>query len=174
MSVENKIKVSVRDILDFPVKGIVFKDVTPLFKDIILFNEITEAFAAHYEGKKIDKIAGVEARGFLFGMALAVKLGVGFVPVRKKGKLPAKTISVDYALEYGTATIEMHEDAISAGENVLIVDDLLATGGTVAAAVKLIKKLGANVVGCAFVIELSFLNGRKALEGIDCFSLSTY
>jgi len=169
-----KIESAVRDVADFPVKGIIFKDVTPLFQDILLFNEIIEVLAESCKGKKIDKIVGIEARGFIFGTALAVKMGVGFVPVRKKGKLPAKTVVEEYKLEYGTAAVEMHEDALKEGENVLIVDDLLATGGSATAAIKLVKQLKANVAGAVFVIELGFLNGRKALEGIDCFSLITY
>lgn len=176
MDTAKKLSETVRDIEDFPVKGIVFKDITPIFKDIDLFNEVIAVLARQTKDKKIDKIVGIESRGFLFGMSLAVKMNVPFVPVRKKGKLPAETIEATYKLEYGTATVEIHKDAVCAGENVLIVDDLLATGGTVNAATELVKELGGIVAGAVFVIELTFLNGRNNIQDkdIEVFSVLKY
>lgn len=168
------LKEFIRDVPDFPKKGIIFKDITTLLKRGDKFKEAIDKFAAHYAGKRIDKIISVESRGFIFGAALAYKLGAGLVPVRKKGKLPHKTHQVSYELEYGTDTLEIHQDAIEPKENVLIVDDLLATGGTTKAVVELIEKLKGNIVGLAFLIELEFLKGRDKLKGHDIYSLIKY
>jgi adenine phosphoribosyltransferase len=159
---------------DFPKKGIVFRDITTLLKDPNAFREAVEIFYEHYKGTQIDKVACVEARGFIFGAALALRLGAGFVPIRKRGKLPAQTIRHEYALEYGTDSIEIHADAILPGENVLIHDDLLATGGTIAAACQLVERLGGKIVGLSFLVELSFLQGRGHLKGYDIFSIIQY
>ncbi|MCA5004871.1 adenine phosphoribosyltransferase [Sphingobacterium bovistauri] len=161
---EDKIKQVIRDIPDFPQPGIVFKDITPILKDAALCREIVDAFADEVKHLNIDVIAGIESRGFLFGLMLANKLDIPFVPIRKQGKLPAKTISESYKLEYGQATIEIHDDAFESGTNVFIHDDLLATGGTVVAAAKLIEKLGGHVAGFSFVINLKFLNGEGRLH----------
>ena len=174
MEIKEDIIKAVRDIPDFPVKGVVFKDITPLLSDISIYNRIIDTMANQYKGKNITKIAGLESRGFIFGISLAQKLNVPFVPIRKKGKLPYKTVSTTYSLEYGTATIEMHIDAINEKDNVLIVDDLLATGGTACAAIELVKKLNAAVAGCAFVIELTFLNGKDKLKDINYSSIVQY
>ena len=165
--IETKIKQIVRDVNDFPKPGIVFKDITPILKDAILCREITAALAEQLSGLTIDVVAGIESRGFLFGMALANLLGVPFVPIRKAGKLPYKTIQQSYNLEYGTATLELHEDAVLPGQRVLIHDDLLATGGTVVAASNLIEKLGAVVEGYSFIISLDFLNGKERLKAFS-------
>jgi adenine phosphoribosyltransferase len=162
-----QIKAAVRDIPDFPKPGIIFKDITPILKDPALCQNIVDAFAEQLVGTKIDVIAGIESRGFLFGLMLAIKLGVPFVPVRKAGKLPYAIKQKVYELEYGTATIEMHTDAIEAGQHVLIHDDLLATGGTVTAASELITDLGGIISGFSFVIGLSFLNGKEKIEGLS-------
>lgn len=161
---ENKLKAVVRDIPDFPQPGIVFKDITPILKDPELCSAIIVEIADSLKDTKIDVIAGIESRGFLFGLMLANYMKIPFVPIRKQGKLPFKTISESYKLEYGQATIEIHEDAFEAGTNVLIHDDLLATGGTVVAAAKLIEKLGGNVAGFSFIISLDFLNGEGRLH----------
>lgn len=161
----------IRDVPDFPIKGILFKDVTTLLKDAQAFRQAIDALYERYAGQKIDQVVAIESRGFAFGAPLAYKLGAGFVPVRKPGKLPAKTISVEYSLEYGTNVLEMHVDAIEPGQKVLIVDDLLATGGSAKAAAELVERLGGQVVGIAFLIELEFLQGAKKLEGYDVFSL---
>lgn len=152
-----------RSIPDFPKPGIIFKDITTVIKDKDAFAAVINYFADLYKDKKIDYVAGMEARGFIFGAALAAKLGCGFVVIRKPGKLPAETISETYELEYGTDSLEIHADAIEAGKNVVLIDDLLATGGTANAACKLVRKLAANIVALAFVLELGFLNGRKKL-----------
>jgi adenine phosphoribosyltransferase len=162
-----QIKASVRDIPDFPKPGIIFKDITPILKDPALCQNIVDAFAEQLAGTKIDVIAGIESRGFLFGLMLAIKLGVPFVPVRKAGKLPYAIKQKVYELEYGTATIEMHTDAIDPGQHVLIHDDLLATGGTVTAASELITDLGGIISGFSFVIGLGFLNGKEKIEGLS-------
>jgi adenine phosphoribosyltransferase len=166
-----KLEKYIRDIPDFPKAGIIFKDITTLLKDKAAFKNTINSLATKYRGKKIDKVVAVEARGFIFGGALAVKLGAGFVPVRKKGKLPWKTNEVTYDLEYGTDTLQVHQDAIQSGEKVLIVDDLLATGGTVGAVAKLVNQLGGKIAGIAFVIELGFLKGREKLKDYPLFSL---
>ncbi len=168
------IKQLIRDIPDFPKKGIIYKDITPLLQNPNGLKEITEMISEHYNDKNIDLITGAEARGFIIGAAVAHKLGVGFIPIRKPGKLPYKTASITYQLEYGTDTLEMHKDAIKPGQNILMVDDLLATGGTMAACCKLVESMEGNIVGCAFIIELAFLNGRKALQDFDIFSLIQY
>ncbi len=161
----------IRDIPDFPKKGIVFKDITTLLADGKSFHRMIDLIAHRYIGQKIDKIVGVEARGFLLGSALAYKLGVGIVLVRKPGKLPYKTLKKTYELEYGTDTLEIHEDAFKPGERVIIADDLLATGGTVTAVVELVEELGADLVECAFLAELDFLKGRDRLPENKVFSL---
>ena len=164
----------IREIPDYPKPGILFYDVTTLLKDKQGFRTVIDRLCAHYAGHKIDLIVGIEARGFIFAPALAYRLGAGFVPVRKPKKLPSKTAQVSYALEYGTDTLEIHEDAVQKGQNVLLCDDLLATGGTAAAAVQLIRSLGGKVDGAAFAVELSFLHGREKLPGLDVFSLMQY
>jgi len=168
------LKKTIRDIPDFPKAGILFKDITTLLKDKKAFKLAINALAKNYKNKKIDKVVAVESRGFIFGSVLANKLNAGFVPVRKKGKLPGKTNSVTYELEYGTDTLEMHDDAIEKKENVLIVDDLLATGGTAKAVTELIKQNEGKVVGIAFLIELLFLKGKDKLKGYPVFSLLKY
>ncbi len=168
------IKKMIRDVPDFPKEGIIFRDITTAVKDAKTMQKIVDLMADEYKNEKIDYVAGIESRGFIFGMPIAYKLGCGFIPIRKPGKLPAETISQEYSLEYGTDKIEMHKDALKKGDRVLIVDDLLATGGTAAAAVKLVQSV-ADVVGIAFVIELSDLEGRKKLpENTKVTSLVTY
>ncbi len=168
------LKELVRDIPDFPKKGIVFKDITPLLQNPSSLKEIVSKITDHYANQKIDIIVGAEARGFLIGPAVAINLDAGFVPVRKPGKLPYETVSETYELEYGTDTLEIHRDAIKAGDNVLMLDDLLATGGTMAASCKLVEALNGKIAGCAFVIELGFLNGKDLLSKYDIFSLIKY
>jgi adenine phosphoribosyltransferase len=174
--IESKIKETVRDVADFPKQGIIFKDITPILKDAELCAEITRALAHQLAGLQIDVVAGIESRGFLFGMLLAQALKVPFVPIRKAGKLPYKTIQQPYHLEYGHDLLEMHADALYSGQKVLIHDDLLATGGTVFAASKLVAKLDAEVVGYSFIIALDFLNGRERLAEISTqtFALASY
>lgn len=157
------IRAAIREVADFPKPGIVFKDITPVLADPGLFREAVSLLCATAEGRRIDKVVGVDARGFIFAAAVADRLGAGFVPVRKKGKLPWKTRQTAYALEYGEAIVELHEDAVHPGETVLLVDDLLATGGTAAAAVQLLDELGADLAGIAVLIELGFLQGRAKL-----------
>jgi adenine phosphoribosyltransferase len=164
----------IRDIPDFPRPGILFKDITPVLADATAFAECVDALANSVAELAPDRIVGIESRGFLFGAPIAYRLGLGFAPVRKVGKLPHETIRREYALEYGTAAVEVHVDAIRAGERVVIVDDLLATGGTAAAAALLIEELGGTVVGFRFLIELSFLSGRDRLRGHDVAALVTY
>ena len=169
------VKKTIRDIVDFPKKGIIFRDITTAVKDKEALRRIVDFLTEKFKDKDIDYVAAVESRGFIFGSALAYHLNAGFILVRKPGKLPAKTISEEYSLEYGTDKIEIHEDAIEKDKNVLVIDDLLATGGTVTACCKLIKKTGANIVGCAFVIELSDLKGREKLpKDIDVISMIKY
>ena len=170
------VKDYIRTIPDFPHEGIMFRDVTTLFSDPRGLRLAIDQLMEPYVGQKIDKVIGLEARGFILGGAVAHQLGVGFVPVRKKGKLPGKTISQDYKLEYGEATVEIHEDALEAGERVLIVDDLLATGGTAVAGIKLVEQLGAQVVSCAFVVDLPELGGRKVLTdmGLDVHTICDF
>ncbi|MFN2157724.1 MAG: adenine phosphoribosyltransferase [Anaerolineae bacterium] len=161
----------IRNVPDFPVKGIQFKDVTTLLKQAVPFASSVEAFLDHYGDRQIDLIVGIEARGFIWGAVVAYEMGVGFVPVRKPGKLPAETVRVEYTLEYGTNALEMHRDAIEPGQRVLVIDDLLATGGTAKATCELVEQLGGKVVGVAFLIELTALNGREQLAGYDVLSL---
>jgi adenine phosphoribosyltransferase len=168
------LKKLIREVPDYPKPGILFYDLTTLLKDKKGFQLLIDRLCGHYEGHKIDLVAGIEARGFIFAPALAYRLGAGFVPVRKPKKLPAKTASISYALEYGTDSMEMHEDAVKKGDRVLLCDDLLATGGTAAAAVQLIRSLGGVVEGAAFAVELNFLHGRSRLPGLDVFSLMQY
>jgi adenine phosphoribosyltransferase len=158
-----KLRAAVRDVPDFPKKGIVFKDITPVLSDPGLFRASIDLFLERCRGKEIDKIVGIDARGFLFGSAVAYELGVGFVPIRKRGKLPYRTEVAKYSLEYGEAEVEMHTDAVTQGERVLLVDDLLATGGTSAAAAVLIRKAGGQLLEAQFLIEVEFLEGRKRL-----------
>ena len=165
---------SIRNIPDFPKPGILFRDVTTLIQDKTAFKKAVDLLAKKYKNLKIDKVVGVEARGFIFGAAVAYKIGAGFVPVRKKGKLPYKTVSASYSLEYGTDTLEMHKDAVRPGDRVLIVDDLLATGGTAGAACQLIERQGGTIVECAFVVELEFLGGRDRIKHVPVFSLVQY
>ena len=171
-----KVEDYIRTIVDFPHEGIMFRDVTTLFADARGFRIAIDQLLHPYAGQPIDKVAGLEARGFILGGAVAHQLSVGFVPIRKKGKLPGTTIEQAYQLEYGEAVMEVHDDAIAAGERVLIVDDLLATGGTAEAGIKLVERLGGVVVGCAFVIDLPDLGGRKRLEtlGMDVHALCAF
>ena len=164
----------IREIPDFPKKGILFYDITTLLSDHKALKKSMDIFVKEYKDKKIDCVIGIESRGFIFGSVLAYKLGEGFVPVRKKGKLPYKTRSVSYSLEYGKGALEIHADALPPGSRVLIADDLLATGGTVRAVVKLVKTFNAEIVGLAFLIELTFLKGRKQLKGLPILSLMKY
>ncbi len=159
-----ELRAAVRDVPDFPKRGIVFKDITPVLSDPVLFRASIDLFLERCRGLKIDKIVGIDARGFLFGSAVAYELGVGFVPIRKRGKLPYRTEIAKYSLEYGDAEMEMHVDAMSAGERIVLVDDLLATGGTSAAAAVLIRKAGGHLLEAQFLIELESLHGRKRLE----------
>jgi len=166
-----ELKSSIRDIPDFPKKGIIFKDITTLLKDGKKFQKAINCIVERYKDKKIDKVVSVEARGFIFGSAIAYKLGAGVILVRKKGKLPHETNRVEYELEYGKDSLEMHKDAISPNDNVLIIDDLLATGGTMKAVCDLVQRAGGKVVEVAFLIELTFLKGRDRLKGHQVFSL---
>ena len=168
------LKVLIREIPDYPKPGILFYDLTTLLKDPKGFHSLVDRLCDQYKGTKVDLVVGIEARGFIFAPALAYRLNAGFVPVRKPKKLPGKTSSVTYSLEYGTDQLEIHADAIKPGQSVLICDDLLATGGTAAAAVKLIEQLGGKVAGAAFAVELGFLNGRARLPGVHVFSLLQY
>lgn len=164
----------IRDIPDFPQKGVLFKDITPMLQDGVAFRAALDRLAAHYAGAGIQTVVGVESRGFIFGAPLAYLLKSGFVPVRKFGKLPAQTVNVEYTLEYGTNIVEIHTDAVKAGERVLIVDDLLATGGTVSATVELVERLGGHIAGIAFLVELQNLRGRDHLKDYDVFALIKY
>jgi adenine phosphoribosyltransferase len=170
----NDLKKLIREIPDYPKPGILFYDLTTLLKDKIGFRALVDQLCDHYADRKVDVVVGVEARGFIFAPALAYRLGAGFVPVRKPKKLPGKTAQVSYQLEYGTDTLEIHEDAIRPGQTVIVSDDLLATGGTAAATVELVKKLGGKVNGAVFAVELTFLKGRAKLPGLDVFSLIQY
>jgi adenine phosphoribosyltransferase len=170
----DQLKKLIREVPDFPKKGILFYDITTLLKDKTGFAQLIDLFSEHYIGKHIDLILGMEARGFIFGPALAYRLNAGFVPVRKPGKLPAPTVKCEYELEYGSNCLEVHKDAIGKGQRVLIVDDLLATGGTAEATARLVKSLGGDIAGLAFVVELDFLNGRDKLKPYNVFSLLHY
>jgi adenine phosphoribosyltransferase len=169
-----QLKHLIREVPDFPKKGILFYDITTLLKDKDGFATLVDRLAAHYSKRPIDLVLGMEARGFIFAPALAYRLHAGFVPVRKAGKLPAETVKFDYQLEYGTNSLELHKDAIQKGQRVLIVDDLLATGGTAQATAKLAEQLGAKIAGLGFVVELDFLKGREKLKGYDVMSLLHY
>ena len=168
------VKAKIRDIPDFPKPGIIFKDITPVLADPVLMQRITDGLSAPYRSKKITAVAGMEARGFIFGSLVAQALQVGFIPLRKPGKLPAATHSASYDLEYGQATLEMHQDIVNPGDRILLVDDLMATGGTALASCQLIETAGGEVAGCAFVIELGFLPGRKELANYDIHALIEY
>lgn len=165
------IKSKIRTIPDWPKKGVMFRDITTLLKDEKAFRDTCQRLYEHYEDKEIDIVAGIESRGFIFGTALAMLLKKGFVPIRKKGKLPAETLVQEYELEYGVDQVEIHRDAVKKGDKVLLVDDLIATGGSMKAACQLIERCGGTVVGCAFVVELSDLHGRDKLKGYEIFRL---
>jgi adenine phosphoribosyltransferase len=170
----DSLKKLIREIPDYPKPGILFYDLTTLLQNKDGFHQLVDQLCEHYRGRHVDKVAAIEARGFIFGPALAYRLNAGFVPIRKPNKLPWKRASVSYQLEYGTDKLEMHEDAVKTGERILICDDLLATGGTAAAAAKLISGQGGELAGAAFAVELSFLNGRAKLPGVDVFALLQY
>jgi adenine phosphoribosyltransferase len=177
--VETTIKRLIRDVPDFPKPGILFKDITPLLADPNALNQVIDALAAPFRDRTtgrptVDRVLGIESRGFIFGVPVAQRLGVGFAPIRKPGKLPWKTVSESYALEYGQDRIELHEDAVAMGERVLVVDDLLATGGTLSAACRLVERVGGAVAGCAVVVELGFLEGRKRLGDRPFHALVRY
>ena len=169
-----RLRERVRDVPDFPQPGILFKDITPALAEGALLQDIVRGFADEFRHLGVQRVAGIESRGFILAAPLAVQLGVGFAPIRKPGKLPHQRVRVDYALEYGTDALEAHVDAFAPGERVLLVDDVLATGGTAAGAVQLIQKLGATVVATAFLLELAFLEGRSRLTGVPVFSLLEY
>ena len=169
-----ELRAKIRDIKDFPTEGILFKDITTLLRDGPAFRYVIDYLASRYQKERVDVVVGIESRGFIFGGALAHQLHAGFVPVRKLGKLPGKTIEVEYELEYGRDALAVHEDAIKTGQRVLAVDDLLATGGTMAATLRLIRQLGGQVVGVAFMIELAFLHGRDKLKDYPLHSLIVY
>ncbi len=173
-SLESVLKATIRDIPDFPKPGILFKDITPVLADPKLFRRTVDYFAELYAGSHIDVVVGMESRGFLFGAPLAMELSAAFVPARKPGKLPYHSVGVSYDLEYGSATLEMHIDAIKPGQRVLVMDDLLATGGTALATTQLVTQLGGEVVACCFVVELSFLDGRARLGGLPVQSIIQY
>ena len=168
------IKTFIRDVPDFPKKGIMFKDITPLLGNHAAFSDAIKTMAANYKNQKIDYVAGIESRGFIIGTPLAQALGAGFIPIRKPGKLPYKTKRKEYSLEYGKDSVEIHEDALKKGQKVLLVDDVIATGGTAKAAAELLKEIGGDLVGIAFLVELSFLNGKEKLKGEKVYSLVTF
>ena len=170
----DQLKALVRDVPDFPQDGIVFKDITPLLADEIAFSTVIDLIVVHFGRGNVDKVVGIEARGFIIASPVAYHFGAGFVPVRKKDKLPWQTEAAEYSLEYGTATLEIHRDAVQAEERVLIVDDVLATGGTAKATAELVERIGGQVVGIACLIELGFLHGRDKLDGYDLFTLLRY
>lgn len=173
-SLGERLGAAIRTVEDFPRPGISFKDITPVCADIALLGDCAWALAKRWEGAEIWAVAGIEARGFFLGPLVAERLGVGFIPIRKPGKLPRETLSVSYELEYGSDSLEIHRDAARAGQNILLVDDLLATGGTAQAAVSLLEQTGASVIGCGFIVELGFLSGASLLDGRDVFSLLRY
>ena len=170
----DRLKGLVRDVTDFPQEGVVFKDITPLLADEIAFSTVIDLIVVHFGRGNVDKVVGIEARGFIIASPVAYHFGAGFVPVRKKDKLPWETEAAEYALEYGSAILEIHKDAVEPGERVLIVDDVLATGGTARATADLVERIGGRVVGVACLIELDFLSGRSQLEGYDLFTLLRY
>jgi adenine phosphoribosyltransferase len=169
-----RIKALIRDVPDFPQKGIVFKDITPLLADEVAFSSVIDMIVVHFGRGNVDKVVGIEARGFILASPVAYHFGAGFVPVRKADKLPWETESQQYQLEYGTETLQIHKDAFKPGERVLIVDDVLATGGTARATAELVERLGGKVIGIACLLELTFLKGRDKLKGYEFFSLLTY
>ena len=169
-----QIEALIRDVPDFPEPGIVFKDITPVLADPIAFSTIIDLIVVHFGRGNVDKVVGIEARGFILGAPVAYHFGAGIIPVRKKGKLPHETLEESYALEYGTASLEIHKDAVQPGERVLVVDDVLATGGTAKAAATLVERVGGKVCGIATLIELDFLHGRDKLQGYDLFTLIHY
>ncbi len=173
-ALERDVKRAIRNVPDYPKKGIAFKDLTTLWKDARLSKRVTEALVTKWKDARLDKVVGIEARGFIVGAPLAYRLGIGFIPARKVGKLPSKKVSVNYELEYGRQGLEIHADAVDRGDRVLIVDDLLATGGTSRAALTLVEEMGGKVVGFAFVTELTSLGGRKKLAGHEVFTISRY
>lgn len=168
------LKKTVRSISGWPIEGVIFRDLTTLMKDPVAFKASCDILTERYANKGLDKIVGIDARGFVFGAVVAYNLGIGFIPVRKKGKLPAETIEESYSLEYGSGTLEIHKDAISTGEKVVIIDDLIATGGTVGATVNLVRKLGADIIECAFLIELPDLKGREQVKDCDIFAIMEF
>ncbi len=170
----NELKRLIREVPDWPKPGILFYDLTTLLQDAGGLRSVIDKLAGHYRKERIDVVAGIEARGFIFAPAVACQLGVGFIPVRKPKKLPWKTASVSYALEYGTDTLEVHRDAVKPGQRVLLCDDLLATGGTAAAAIKLLREIGGEVAGAGFAVELTFLGGRQKLSNLDVYALIQY
>ncbi|HEU4528998.1 MAG TPA: adenine phosphoribosyltransferase [Actinomycetota bacterium] len=170
----DQLKALVRDVPDFPQDGVVFKDITPLLADPVAFSTVIDLIVVHFGRGSVDKVVGIEARGFIIASPVAYHFGAGFVPVRKKDKLPWHTEAAEYSLEYGTATLEIHQDAIAPGERVLIVDDVLATGGTSRATADIVERIGGKIVGVACLIELDFLHGRSQLEGYDLFTLLNY
>jgi adenine phosphoribosyltransferase len=169
-----QLKTLIRDVPDFPQPGVVFKDITPLLADEIAFSTVIDLIVVHFGRGNVDKVVGIEARGFIIASPVAYHFGAAFVPVRKEGKLPWQTEAAEYALEYGTATLEIHKDAVRPGERVLIVDDVLATGGTAKATADLVERIGGKVIGIAFLIELGFLNGRSKLDGYELLTLISY
>jgi adenine phosphoribosyltransferase len=171
---EKDLRIQIRHVMDFPRKGIVFRDITTLLKNPQAFSAVARTLYEEHKDRGIDKVAAIEARGFIFGATLAFTLGAGFVPIRKPGKLPAQTLRQEYSLEYGQDAVEVHTDAIAAGDRILLHDDLLATGGTAAAACHLIERLGGRLVGISFLLELAFLNGREKLKGYEISSLMKY
>ena len=171
---KERLENAIRNVPDFPKPGIQFKDITPILMDAALMKDLTVHFAERYRAMGVDAIVGVESRGFLFGVPLAMELGIPFVLVRKPGKLPWKTRRVEYALEYGTDALEIHEDALSEGQKVVVVDDLLATGGTLSASIELVESIGGSVAECALLVELAFLKGRERLAPTSVYSLLTY
>jgi adenine phosphoribosyltransferase len=170
----DQIKALIRDVPDFPQDGIVFKDITPVLADPIAFSTLIDLIVVHFGRGNVDKVVGIEARGFILASPVAYHFGAGFVPVRKQGKLPSETVAEEYSLEYGTATLEIHVDAVSPGERVLIVDDVLATGGTAKATASLVERIGGKVCGIACLIELDFLKGREQVPGHELFTLIHY
>jgi adenine phosphoribosyltransferase len=174
MVVADSLKSLIREVPDFPKAGILFYDITTLLRDPAGFRQAVDAVAAPFAGREVDLVVGVESRGFILGAAVADRLGAGFVPVRKPGKLPSRTVRIDYALEYGSDSLEVHHDAVTPGQRVLIVDDLLATGGTARATVDLMKRLGADVRAAAFLVELTFLHGRQRLDDVEVATVLQY
>jgi adenine phosphoribosyltransferase len=168
------LKDSIRSIPDWPIEGVIFRDLTTLMQDPEAYRSACDLFYDRYKNLNIDKVVGIDARGFVFGAVLAYQLNVGFIPVRKKGKLPYKTVSQEYTLEYGKNTVEMHEDSITEGEKVVIIDDLIATGGTIEAAVKLVKKLGGEILECGFIVELPELKGRDKIKDQNIFTICEF